>query len=200
MITAVLIAFAACTKDSNKDGDINQSPFSAEVVIGGDTIKMEQGLVGYTNGPGQGGGVIDTNDTYLFRQFTQFASPNDTLRIFFIDTFGSEPTAAQKEALVRTGSYPTGYGTADVIAPDASLKAGAAVVYIDSLGNRWTTDRNPENQPNWSFNISRHELNNVDNVSKYMTDITLSARLYNPMGGTPVDITVINMRARTIIP
>lgn len=193
----MLVITASCNKDSKK-GDINQSNFSAEVVIDGDTIVMEQGLVGYGNGPGSGGGVVDTNGTYLYRQITQFFSANDTFRIYFIDTFPTEPTAAQREAIIYTGSYPTGYGTADVIAPDAKLKSGAAVVYIDSSGTRWTTDRDPEQQPNWGFNVSAHAANDIDGISKFITDLTLSARLHNPITGGFIDVQVLKMRTRTV--
>lgn len=199
ILPVIIMAFAACTKDSNKDGDIDQSTFKATVIIDGDTIKMEQqGLTGYSNGPGSGGGVADTANNYLFRQITQFASPTDTLRIYFIEIFPQEPTAAQKEAIVKVGSYPTGYGTFDVIAPDANLKDGAAVVYVDANGTRWTTDRNPETQPNWSFNVTAHTDNSKDAFSKYITDMNFSVRLHNPLNGDFIDVRALEMCARTV--
>lgn len=196
----VMLLAVSCKKDSDKDGDINQNTFSAKVVINGDTITMEPALVGYTNAVGAGGGVIDTAGNYLFRQFSEFASVNDTLRIYFMDLFPSEPTAAEKEAIVRTGSYPTGYGTFDVVAADVNIIAGAAIVYIDANGARWTTDRDPQNQPNWSFNVTNHELNVRDIFSKYNTSLTFSARLYNPLNGAFVDVEALEMTTRTVLP
>lgn len=196
----VLLFTASCKKDSNKDGDINQTSFSAEVVIDGDTITMEPALVGYTNAVGAGGGVIDTAGNYLFRQFSEFASVNDTLRIYFMDLFPAEPTDAEKEAIVHTGNYPTGYGTFDVVANDVNIVAGAAIVYIDVNGTRWTTDRDPQNQPNWSFNVTSHELNSRDIFSKYNTSLTFSARLYNPLTGDYIDVEALEMTARTVLP
>ncbi len=196
----LMLGMVSCKKDSEKDGDINQNNFSAEVVINGDTIIMEPALVGYTNAVGAGGGVIDTVGNYLFRQFTEFASVNDTLRIYFIDIFATEPTAAQKEAIVRAGTFPTGYGTFDVIAPDANLLSGAAIVYIDANGTRWTTDRDPQNQPNWSFLVTSHTQNTVDNFSEFNTSMTFSARLYNPLNGNFIDVQALQMTARTVLP
>jgi hypothetical protein len=197
---ALVFAFASCKKDSDKNGDINQGSFYGKVVINGDTIELKQALVGYTNGVGSGGGVIDTAGNYLFRQFTEFGSANDTLRIYFIDVFATEPTAAQKEATVRTGNYNTGYGTLNAIAPDANLKAGAAVVYIDSMGTFWTTDKDPENQPNWAFNVSSHTANTNDGFSKYITKLTFTVRLHNPLTGDQIEATALKMTARTVIP
>lgn len=196
----VMLTVVSCKKDSEKDGDINQTAYSATVVIDGDTITMEPALVGYTNAVGSGGGVIDTAGNYLFRQFTEFASPNDTLRIYFIDLFTEAPTAAQKEAVVHTGTYPTGYGTFDVVAADVNIIAGAAIVYIDANGTRWTTDRDPQNQPNWSFNVSSHEPNNRDVFSKYFSQMTFKARLYNPLNGNFIDVEALQMTARTVLP
>ncbi len=197
---ALMLLIVSCKKDSDKDGDINQTAFSAEVVIDGDTIKMEQALVGYTNSVGSGGGVVDTAGNYLFRQFTEFASVNDTLRIYFIELYPSEPTAAQKEAIVKIGNFPTGYGTFDVIAPDANLLAGAAIVYIDANGTRWTTDRDPSIQPNWRFTVTTHTLNSRDIFSKYNTSMSFSARLYNPLNGDFIDVEALKMTARTVLP
>lgn len=194
----MMIALVSCKKDSTKGDDPNLNNFTAVVIIDGDTVNMEQGLAGYTNGTGSGGGVADTLDNYLFRQITQFYSATDTLRIYFIDIFPAEPTLAEKEAIVHTGNYPTGYGTFDAIAPDAKLKAGAAVVYIDAQGTRWTTDRAPETQPNWSFNVSAHTANNLDAFSKYVTDLTFSVRLHNPINGDFMDVQAVSMRTRTI--
>ncbi|CAN5178797.1 hypothetical protein BH09BAC1_BH09BAC1_06400 [soil metagenome] len=193
----MLLVMVSCKKDSKK-GDINQTNFSADVVIDGDTVKMQQGLLGYSNGVGSGGGEVDTFHTYLFRQLAQFYSPTDTLRIYFIDTFAVEPSLAVKEAIVHTGSYPTGYGTFDIIAPDANLKPGAAIVYVDAQGVRWTTDRDPQVQPNWNFNVSAHTANSIDAFSKFLTDITFTARLHNPVTGASIDVQAIKMRTRTI--
>jgi hypothetical protein len=197
---ALVFAFASCKKDSDKNGDINQGSFYGQVVINGDTIELKQAVVGYTNSVGSGGGVIDTAGNYLFRQYTEFASVNDTLRIYFIDVFAAEPTTAQKDAIVRTGNFDTGYGTFDVIAPDANLKSGAAVVYIDSTGTLWTTDRDPEDQPNWAFNVSSHAANTSNGFSKYITKLTFTARLHNPLTGNHIDATALEMTARTVIP
>lgn len=196
----MMLAFVSCKKDSDKDGDINKTSFFAEVVINGDTIEMKQALVGYTNAVGSGGGVVDTAGNYLFRQFTEFASQNDTLRIYFIDIFSAAPTAAQKEGVVHTGNYNTGYGTFDVIAPDANLLAGAAVVYIDSVGTRWTTDRDPKVQPNWAFNVSSHTANTNDGFSKNLSKLTFNVRLHNPINGNHIDAQALEMTARTVVP
>ncbi len=194
------LIFISCKKDSNDGKGINHSDFYAELVIDGDTVTMQERVNGYTNVPGSGGGVADTAGNYLFRQFTQYSSANDTLRIYFIDIFSSTPNQSEKEGIIHTGTYPTGYGAMDAIAPDASLKAGAAIVYIDANGTRWSTDRNPELQPNWSFNVTKHENNSVDGYSKYLTDMDFTARLYNAQTGNYVDVSVIKLRGRTVIP
>lgn len=196
----LMLVMVSCKKDSEKDGDINQTAYSATVVIDGDTITMEPALVGYTNAVGAGGGVIDTAGNYLFRQFSEFASVNDTLRIYFIDLFAAEPTAAEKDAIVHTGSYPTGYGTFDVVAQDVNIIAGAALVYIDANGTRWTTDRDPQNQPNWSFIVTSHEPNNRDVFSEYFSKMTFKARLYNPLNGDFIDVEALEMTTRTVLP
>lgn len=199
VLLAMALATVSCKKDSN-DGDINQSDFYAEVIINGDTINMGERFNGYTNAPGSGGGVVDTAGGYLFRQFTQFAGANDTLRIYFIKKFAANPDAATKEAVIQTGSYPTGFGTFETIAPDANIKDGAAIVYIDGNGTRWTTDRDPEEQPNWNFTVTNHAANTFDGFSKKLTDVTFNARLHNPLNGNKIDISVIKLRARTIAP
>ena len=198
LLATALVLASSCTKDSNKGGDINVEDFYAEVVIDGDTINMTDRLNGYTNGVGSGGGVADSNSHYLFRQLTEFAGTQDTLRIYFIKIFNSPPDAAAKEAVVHSGSYLPGNGTADVILPGADLEDGAAIVYIAPDGTRWVSDRTPTAQPNWNFNVTSHTENDIDNFSKYITDITFTGKLYNLTTGASVDINVVRLRARTI--
>lgn len=189
----MMIFMLSCTKDANKNtaNNILSSDRYVLAEVNGDTLLIQDGVAGFVNKVGTGGGVIDTNGTELWRQFTEYGNGTDTLRIYFIELFSSTPSATQKEEIVRVGNYDYGSGTGSVI-PQGVAENGVVISYKNN--NTWWTTEGHE-QYNKSFVVDSL-LTNSGNTSKYIVSGTFSCNMFNSNGDS---ISVNNTSFRALI-
>lgn len=160
--------FLSCKKDSEKK-NLRNNVLSSEnhisLTIESDTVTIIDGVDGWLNKVGSGEGVIDTNNIYLHREYSEFANNSgDTIRIYFIELFSSPPSQAEKEAIIAPGSYDLGYGSGSSFSL-GQVQSGVAVTYVNN-GVRWSTENNP--QSDYLF-IVDSQLVNSSNTSKFIT-------------------------------
>lgn len=178
----VLILIASCAKDTNdnKANNILSSDRYLLAMVNGDSLLIQDGVGGFVNKVGTGGGVIDTNGTYLVRQFTEYGNGTDTLRIYIIELFGSEPSESQKEAVVHVGSYDYGAGFGSII-PQGGAQNGVVITFKNS-GAWWSTEGHTQTG---SFTIDSL-TSNTNNSSKYVFDGSFGCTLFNNNGDSLV--------------
>mgnify|MGYP006174873753 CR=1 FL=1 len=99
-------------------------------------------------------------------------------------------------SIVHSGSIDTSAAKAG----EVHLLADGGHIRVDGQITANSTGRDPQNQPNWSFNVTSHELNNRDIFSKYNSSLTFRARLYNPLTGDFIDVEALEMTTRTVLP
>ena len=185
LLAALTIAFTftSCTKDSEKKNQGNNvlaSENHITLTIDGDSLTIIDGIGGWLNKVGSGGGVVDTNGTYLHREFSEFSNSNgDTLRIYFIELFSNSPTQAQKEAIVSPGTYSLGYGASNSLS-SGQAESGVVVTYV-SNGVRWSTEYGT--QSNYFFEVDSQVVNSA-NTSKYVTFGRFEATIFDGNGNS----------------
>ena len=189
-----LFSFVSCQDDSNKNesNNILSSDRFVLVVLGNDTLLIQDGVAGFLNQVGTGGGTIDANGTYLVRQFTEYSNNTDTLRLYFIELFASEPSEPQKEAVVGVRSYGFGAGTGEVFSATDTAYNGV-VVSLKQNGQWWTTEGYDQSAS--SFRIDSL-TDNTGNASKYIIEGSFSGTLYDTAGNS---ITVTTASFKSLI-
>lgn len=190
----VLIMFIACTKDSTKE-NLGNNVLSSEnhitYVLNNDTVNIIDGVSGWLNKVGAGGGMLDT--VYLHREYSEFSNVNgDTIRIYFIKKFSAEPNQQEKEAMIHLGGYDPGYGTENSLDP-ATVTNGVAITYR-SEGILWSTELGAQND--FLFVVDSQLVNSL-NTSKNFTYGRFQGTLYNA-AGNELNISEASFRAITI--
>lgn len=190
----VLIMFMACVKDSTEE-NLGNNVLSSEnhitYVLNSDTVNIIDGINGWLNKVGAGGGMLDT--VYLHREYSEFSNVNgDTIRIYFIEKFSAEPSQQEKEAMIHIGEYDPGYGTGNSLDP-ADVTNGVAITY-KADGTLWSTELGAQND--FLFAVDS-QLVNSHNTSKYFTYGRFQGTLYNANGNT-LNISDASFRAITI--
>lgn len=195
-LVAITIGYTSCSK-SNNGGNLGNNVLSSEnhvtYVLGTDTVNIVDGVGGWLNKVGSGGGVVDTNGTYLQREFSEFGKANgDTLRIYFIKQFNNAPDQQQKEAMISLGNYTAGNGSSNSVNPN-DLEDGVVITYRTTQ-NYWSTELGTQN--NFMFEVDTLQQNS-SNTSKYVIYGQFTGTLYNS-GGTPLNISASSFRAIVI--
>jgi len=164
LLFASSLLFTACEKDDDDDDDdditVDNSIF-AEFVIGTDTIRYQDGVDGYGNGPGFNS-YYDSHGT-LHGQFTTFGrnyDEGDTARSvlsiqvvkFLEDTL--PPSFSTEFLFFAPGSL--GFGSYNTDSTNVGV-SGAVIAYTDENGKDWSSDLLFGTQPSSSsFAISSH--------------------------------------------
>jgi len=199
----IAITVASCTDDDNDDIIIPEdNNFLVEFIIDQDTIRYEDSVNGYGNGPG----VNTYIDGYgrLHSQYTTFSrniTPPDTLKSaltvqmvkFLLDTLN--PSFQTDFQLFNTGNYS--YGSFNDDSTNVGVN-GAVITYTDASGKTWSSDLQYGTQPAASvFNISEHvEVN--ETLYGGETKGTFSCTVFDGLGNS-LNLTSGRFFARTIL-
>ena len=162
LLFTTTVLFSACDKDGEDDDDvIVDNSIFAEFVIGNDTIRYQDAVDGYGNGPGFDS-YSDKHGT-LHKVFTTFGrnyGPEDTARSvisiqvvkFLEDTL--PPPFSTEFLFFAPGSL--GFGSYNTDSTNVGV-SGAVIAYTDADGKAWSSDLLFGTQPSGSsFAISSH--------------------------------------------
>lgn len=191
---------ASCKKEDLPKGEDNL--FFVEFVKNGvDTIRFEDGVAEYGNGPG----VRTYEDSIgrLYSEFTRFiTNPLDSMHgrntitiqmvKFFTDTL--LPPYETSFSLFDEGNYEYGVYTLDSTTGGVN---GVVIEYIDNDSILWTTDAKIGSQESWAdFEIVSH--NAVDEeLFGGKTKGSFSCRVFDGLGDH-IDLVNGSFHARTI--
>ncbi len=199
LFLVAVLAISCNTKDEIPP--IEDNRFFVEFSIGNDTIRYEDGLNNYGNGPG-----IATYEDSVGRLHSEFSTfiksaldptyENNNLTIrtvkFLSDTTYPSPSTAF--AFFAEGAYD--YGSYVL---DSSLAGihGAVINYTDQNGKDWSSDLQYGQQESWAnFVVSEHR-SVVDDQFGGKTKGTFNCRVFDGMGGS-LDLRNGRFHARTI--
>lgn len=200
LLFILLLFFAAsCTKTELPKGEDNL--FFVQFAKNGDTIRFEDGVDNYGNGPG----VASYEDSVgrLHSELTVFVTnPADTgfglntLSIQMVKFFNDTryPALETSQAMFNSGSYDFGLYTLD------SSRAGidgVVIQYVDADSTIWTTDTRLGQQESWAnFQISSNtEISNKQFGAK--TKGTFNCRVFDG-NNNYLDLTEGSFHARTV--
>lgn len=176
VIAALAIAMSSC-KDRSNGANLGNNVLASDqylaASIGSDSLTIEDGVSGFVNSAGSGGGVVDTNGNYLQREFTEYSNNADILRIYFLQLFSDTPSTQQVADMVQTGNYSYGQGTTNAFINDTVI-SGVAITYTKD-GTTWSTEY--ESQSSSTFTVDSVWANTVDNASSYFVKGTFSCTL-----------------------
>ena len=163
ILSFCIIAFSAC-EDKDDDDIINPADnnFFVEFVLGADTIRYQDNVNDYGNGPGR--------DTYvdqfgrLIRQFSTFGRNTvapDTLKsalsIQVVKFFSDSSAPAYLAEFQIFDSANLAYGSYSADSSNLGIN-GAIIAYTDANGKIWSSDRKFGTQPSGvSFAITAHQ-------------------------------------------
>lgn len=199
LLFVVVLAASCNTKDEIPQGEDNL--FFVEFVIGNDTVRYEDGVNNYGNGPG-----ISTYEDSVGRLHSEFStfikSALDstyernifTVQMvkFLTDTSYPSPTTAF--SFFDVGSYD--YGAYDLDSSRAGID-GAVINYTDQNGKIWTSDQQAGQQESWAnFAITEHKAI-ADDQFGAKTKGTFNCRVFDGLGGS-LDLKNGRFHARTI--
>lgn len=198
ILFSLVLVLASCKEETQEPED---NTYFVEFTLDGTTIRYENGVNGYGNGPGR----ISYADNVgpLNSQFTLFSTDTsdvnfgrNVLKIQMIELKVDSivPTYTETFALFNEGSYAYGSAIEDSITGGIN---GAVIEYIDSDSTVWTSDVKIEPQPSSSnFEITSHKA--VDNpLFGGATRGTFNCQLHDSEGNA-VEITNGSFHARTI--
>lgn len=197
LLPLVLIFFTACEDEPdnttfNTIGGFNiTAPYYLVMVVDGDSVLIQEGMNGYTNGYGHGSGQADTLGNILERQKTAFDGPDYTVSIYFMETFPAQPTDTQIEDMFVLGNYSYGNSTT------FPRTDGVEIDLLDSNNEEWSTKRDSSFSGN-SFSVTAHETNTNDSFTPYATEGNFNAVLYNDSGDSMV-VEGAYFRGRTVV-
>lgn len=164
ILPAILFLFSisACSEDDDDDTtNPADNVIFVEFVVGSDTIRYQDGVNGYGNGPGYRS-YYDRHGT-LHAQFTTFGrntAPGDSLFSVlsiqvvkhFTDTL--PPPYSSEFQMLAPGTL--GYGSYNTDSTNVGID-GAIIAYTDADGKAWSSDRLYGTQPSGSsFSITSH--------------------------------------------
>ncbi|MBI1286706.1 MAG: hypothetical protein GC178_03925 [Flavobacteriales bacterium] len=203
LLLAVAIAIASCNKDDENPQNGDPTAFYVEFTADGTTIRYENGVDDYGNGPG-----ISTYEDSIGRlhsEFTTFIKSaldsdylknNFTIQMvkFFSDTL--MPPYSASFAMFDVGTY--GYGSYTLDSSTAGID-GVVISYIDSDSTFWSSDVRNGSQESWAnFEITSHKASGETQFGG-KTQGTFNCRVFNA-NGEHLDLMNGSFYARTIYP
>jgi hypothetical protein len=154
-LVLIFLACFACKKDDpteELDDDIT-SDFYFTATIDGVKVLIQEGIDGYANGSGAGGG--STPDGFQQEQGAVFLGlPNGYVAVVILKTFPERPDqCSQMDGMFHIGSYPFGQTSRST---EEDGKDGVAIFYMDADGVYWSSDYEPATQSGSSFEITEY--------------------------------------------
>ena len=206
-----LIFFASCQKETNfsqtgtagSGGGSNSGnggstyPYYFIATIKGASVKYEANDLNSTYACGISQPENSTGFTdYDIYEGTVIADPLDfsksNIHVHILKYFDHDPSAAERAAMIKTGSY--GYGVGNV---DNTTVNGAAIDYIDANGDNWFSETGP--QTGSTFSITEL-INNTNGTSGKIFKATFSCKLYDINGATSIQVTNATIRGKILSP
>lgn len=203
VILVSMLAFTACSDDDDDDngGTPTDNTIFVEFVIGSDTLRFEDSVNDYGNGPGYNS-YYDRHGR-LHGQFTTFgrnpAEPENLKSVlsiqvvkFFTDTL--PPPYSSEFQMFAPGTL--GFGSYNTDSTNVGID-GAIIAYTDADGKDWSSDLLFGSQPgNSNFTISSH--NAIDNpLFGALTRGTFHCTVFDGFG-TALELKGGRFHARTI--
>lgn len=198
ILFSLLFILVSCKEETP---ELEDNTYYVEFALDGTTIRYENGVNGYGNGPGR----ISYADNVgpLNSQFTLFSTDTsdvnfgkNILKIQMIELKVDSivPTYTETFVLFNEGTYAFGSAIEDSITGGTN---GALIEYIDVDSTVWTSDVEIDAQPsNSRFEITSHKA--VDNpLFGGATRGNFNCRLHDSEGNS-VEITNGSFHARTI--
>lgn len=172
-------------------------PYYFIATVGGSAIKYEADDLSsiYFCGISQPENSFGFTD-YDIYEGTVLMNPIDlsksTIRVHILKYFDHEPTANEKVAMIKTGTYPFGFGKVSSATID-----GAAIDYIDASGNNWFSETG--SQTGSTFTITELITNSSVGSAKIFK-ATFSCRLYDVNGTNSIVVTNATIRGKILSP
>lgn len=194
--------FIACENEDDDDDDINvDDSIFVEFVIGNDTIRYQDAVDGYGNGPGFDSysdqhGTLHKVFTTFGRNYTAGDTARSVLSIqvvkFLDDTL--PPSFSTEFQFFAPGNL--GFGSYNTDSTNVGVD-GAVIAYTDEDGKDWSSDLLFGSQPsNSSFAISSHTA--VDEpLYGARTRGTFHCTVFDGQGGS-LELRAGSFHARTI--
>jgi len=203
VLSFCIIAFSAC--DDKDDDDIinpEDKKFFVEFVLGTDTIRYQDDVNGYGNGPGHNTYVDQFGR--LIRQFTTFArnvvppdSVTSALSIQVVKFFADTNAPAYLAEFQIFDSANLAYGSYSADSSNLGIN-GAIIAFTDANGKIWSSDRKFGTQPaGVNFAITSHQA--VDEpLYGGETRGTFNCKVFDGLGGS-LELKNGRFFARTIL-
>jgi hypothetical protein len=115
-----------------------------------------------------------------------------TIRVHILKYFDHEPTAAERAAMIKAGTYPFGFGKVN-----SATVNGATIDYIDASGNNWFSETG--SQTGSTFNITEL-ITNTSATSGKIFKATFSCKLYDVNGVNSIVVTNATIRGKILSP
>jgi hypothetical protein len=115
-----------------------------------------------------------------------------TISVHILKHFDHEPSAAERSAMIRVGTYIYGHGD---VSPMTT--SGATIDYIDANGNNWFSETGSQTAS--IFNITEL-VDNTNGTSAKIFKATFSCRLYSLDGSKNIQVTNATVRGKILSP
>jgi len=194
ILIVLIVVVVSCKKDSSSDQ--GNFPFYFTATINGSSVKYQANDIDsrYGCGISQPEHSLWPDDFDIYEGTVILDEQDQTkniIHVHILKYFNHEPTAAERVAMIQTGSYP--YGVSDV---SSSTINGAAIDYVDANGDAW--DSQFGSQSGSTFTIT--ELtNNPNGTSGKIFTATFSCKLYDGNGGN-IQLTNATIRGKILSP
>ncbi len=202
MLTALSVSlyFNACNTD--EDPPLEDNLFFVQFVIDGDTVRYEDNVGNYGNGPGVQsfrdslGRIHSQHTTFIRNQLTPDYEDNAlTIRMVQLFTDTVWPSYNTEFLMFDEGDY--GYGSWNGDSTHLGI-AGTVIIYTDDDGKVWSSDAvyGDQSGPE-TFNVSLHKAAD-EPLFGAKTKGTFNCRVFDGLGGF-LNLESGSFHARTIL-
>lgn len=182
---------------NNSGGATSSYPYYFIATVNGANIKYEADDLSSTYSCGTSQPENSTGYTdYDIYEGTVIANPLDlsksNISVHILKYFNHDPTAAERAAMIKIGSY--GYGVGNV---NSTTVNGASITYVDANGDNWFSETG--SQTGSTFSIAEL-VDNTNGTSAKIFKAIFSCKLYDLNGTKSIQVTNATIRGKILSP